>query len=827
MKRILFSALIGVGMTAAIFQIFSRSEAARTQESYPLVCRGSANLGIGVASNEGNIGFIFTRGTKPAHQGLAPGECSWVDRGVRAEEPNRLSQHVSNGLQSLAGNLAPENRWYEELHSPDRSWTFMVYNDRQGRMIVTGARPNAEIPTPTPDLSEFKIHDDLTISTPGIYSEDRNLYLALPITNVGTAPVLRVQIESIAGSPGPVSLLTPATLPADLGDIEPGGRRVLDASFALPKVLTLLRPLSLVTLTGSYSIGSQTRRFTLKKVLNIPPAAGVAVASRVSVDPDVPQNSPFPAQPPPGPGEFEHEQGNVPPVPLGPFRKGAAVPDTNVRIPGISDLRGTSDSPIATYFHNATFKEPEPEPSDDIMVNRDAPFGTDPGNPPDVSGASGSGVVFATANRFGAVSTNDGLTFTTVNPSTIWSNVFSPTKDAAGKLIDGGLCCDQIVRYLPTIDRFAWFQLFNTVTTPKGGLINKVRIAVAKPDDIRTKGVSGPGVWTSWSMTSATFELGENWMDFPDMAVGKNFLYFSINKVNTGGFVARIPLADLKAGKSLNVDYTAPGVCAKMTRNASTEVFWGILSGSSIIVYSWREDSDKYSSRTVPLASWSKDFKSYVPAPDPTGKRWIYGAVGFDNVQGAARRYAVNPYGGYLFNELWFAWSAGRDASHPYPYIEIVRIDASTFNLIQQYGIKNSNYAFVYPDLAANELRGGELVGSDVGITYLWGGNSYYGNPGVGLFKLGATPGQLVTLDNIELRSVGTSNASHASGRSGDYFTVNPHSPQKGVSPPGVFSAFVYRVVKDSTVKGGVRWDTRAVRFGRRSLFTEIPEPPR
>ena len=414
-----------------------------------------------------------------------------------------------------------------------------------------------------------------------------------------------------------------------------------------------------------------------------------------------------------------------------------------------------------------------------------------------------------------------------MNPSTIWSNVFSPTKDPAGKLIDGGLCCDQIVRYLPTIDRFAWFQLFNVVTAPKGGLINKVRIAVAKPDDIRTKGASGSGVWTYWDLTSDTFKLGENWMDFPDMAVGKNFLYFSINKVNTGGFVARIPLADLKAGKSLNIDYTAPGVCAKMVRNASTEVFWGILSGSSIIVYSWREDSDKYSWRTVPLASWSQDFSSYVPAPDPAGKRWIYGVVGFDNVQAAARRYAVNPYGGYLFNELWFAWSAGRDASHPYPNIELVRIDASTFNLIQQYKIKNSNYAFVYPDLAANELRGGELVGYDVGITYLWGGKLYYGNPGVGLFKLGATPGQLVTLDNAELLSVGTSNASNGSSRSGDYFTVNPHSAQKGVSPPGVFSAFVYRVLKDSTVTGGVRWDTRAIRFGRRSFFTEIPEPPR
>jgi hypothetical protein len=151
-------------------------------------------------------------------------------------------------------------------------------------------------------------------------------------------------------------------------------------------------------------------------------------------------------------------------------------------------------------------------------------------------------------------------------------------------------------------------------------------------------------------------------MDYPDLAVGKNFLYFSINKVDTGGFVVRIPLAELRDGKTLNMNYTARGVCAKMTRNASTEVFWGILgSTSSIIVYSWREDSSKYSWRSVPLTSWSTDFT----APDPAGKPWILGVAGFFNVQGAARRYNLNPFGGYVFNELWLAWNAGRRRFQP------------------------------------------------------------------------------------------------------------------------------------------------------------------
>ena len=49
MKRIFLSLLIGVGMMALIFSLFSGSNAARTPEDYPLVCRGGGSLVIGIA----------------------------------------------------------------------------------------------------------------------------------------------------------------------------------------------------------------------------------------------------------------------------------------------------------------------------------------------------------------------------------------------------------------------------------------------------------------------------------------------------------------------------------------------------------------------------------------------------------------------------------------------------------------------------------------------------------------------------------------------------------------------------------------------------------
>src|SRR2546423_5863980 len=144
MKRIFLSALIGIGMVAVSFQISSGSEAVRPPEDYPLVCRGGGSLVIGIAPGEGNIGFTFVRGTKPAGEGLAPGECSWKDRGMYPNEPDRVSQHVEESSDSLkvGGTLAPENRWYEELHSSDKYWTFMVSNNGKGQLIATSARPN-------------------------------------------------------------------------------------------------------------------------------------------------------------------------------------------------------------------------------------------------------------------------------------------------------------------------------------------------------------------------------------------------------------------------------------------------------------------------------------------------------------------------------------------------------------------------------------------------------------------------------------------------------------------------------------------------------------
>src|SRR5262249_62203285 len=89
------------------------------------------------------------------------------------------------------------------------------------------------------------------------------------------------------------------------------------------------------------------------------------------------------------------------------------------------------------------------------------------------------GVIFVSANTFSSYSTNGGGIFTQLNPTTIFP------ADIVG------FCCDQIVQYVPSIDRFIWF-LQGT----------GFRLATASPADIIN---SGRTAWTYWNLNPEVF----------------------------------------------------------------------------------------------------------------------------------------------------------------------------------------------------------------------------------------------------------------------------------------------------------------------------------
>lgn len=86
----------------------------RSDPEFPIRCRGAH----GMASTDGkDLIVVFRKGDRPADQALQPGQCSWLDRGVRANEPTRIADGRPSAVE--ASNTA------ESINAGD-TWTFWV-----------------------------------------------------------------------------------------------------------------------------------------------------------------------------------------------------------------------------------------------------------------------------------------------------------------------------------------------------------------------------------------------------------------------------------------------------------------------------------------------------------------------------------------------------------------------------------------------------------------------------------------------------------------------------------------------------------------------------
>ncbi len=73
-----------------------------------------------MASNNGrNLIVEFKGGDRAADQALQPGQCSWLDRGLRPNEPTRIVDELHS--MDEARNAA-------EHINAGRTWTFWVVN---------------------------------------------------------------------------------------------------------------------------------------------------------------------------------------------------------------------------------------------------------------------------------------------------------------------------------------------------------------------------------------------------------------------------------------------------------------------------------------------------------------------------------------------------------------------------------------------------------------------------------------------------------------------------------------------------------------------------
>lgn len=388
------------------------------------------------------------------------------------------------------------------------------------------------------------------------------------------------------------------------------------------------------------------------------------------------------------------------------------------------------------------------------------------------SGARAGNVVFSTFNWFAAISIDGGATFNPIDPTAF-------TGPANGTT-DEGFCCDQVVEYLPSIDRFVWLLQYSA-TAKK---VNKLRLVTFHPSDVTATAIK------SWIyMDIVTSDLGfPSWLDFGELAVGNTWLHMSATLIGTGLTVFRIPIAALNVVGPLTYSYTAPrdGAIpggARLTQNPGDTVFWAGHSslGSRMRVFRWREADTNYAWNDVDIKNFPTDgSKIFSACPNNATHSWT--RVVF-NVMAATRRSA---------NEVWFGWPAPSGHPFPFPHVQIVQFDVSGWpqiSLIKQWQVWNPNFAFSFPAFYTNRCQ-------DVGLAVAFGGNGNNPTSAVGVLDSHGVLTQTVYYPEL---------SDTCEFRFGDYLTVRSSD---GFS----YDGFIYAL---QSGEGTVIRNERYVQFRR------------
>lgn len=624
---------------------------------------------------------------------------------------------------------------------------------------------------------------------------------ALQIRNAGTGEAGDIQVNSIVIQSG--SYEGPAAVPFSLGTVDPGEDAILNIRLKVPKTDGTRY---LLTISGRYTYLGKVYGFSLNRFVAPQPSANGPFQGKEGVSTiQNPLRAVYPPEPRGRPFEPNAETPML--IPVGPLRQ--IFPPTPTSTPAQTTPAGDLITiPINTSQQNA-------------------------GVPPDPNaGAEGHGVVLSTFNTGISYSLDGGTSFTNVN--LFLPQPSNPSRTSFFPQDDGGLCCDQVVIYIPQRNIFVWLLQYWPVTTCTANCgtgtpttvistPNRLRIAWATPEAIRAD------FWNAWSYCDLTANnragvsdgLGtanNEWLDYPDLAFSNTFLYVGIDhgfptpgQVYTGRrIVARLSLNDMvdtsasvvhynfaeyTGVNGLNKDHFVQGAPGRMVLGA-------LQDQSTFKVFSWRDDQGSPApAQTIPVSSITTDYTS--AAPD--GSDWY--AVSFPgNVTGATYRQVIQFGDNPSREEYLFAFDAGRNTpggrAQPYVRIETLALISvvlppfGTFDIFTsfaEYDVWNSDYAFAMAALGTQQ--------EEIGLALAVGG----GTLGYPQFSVGFKNDFVVFL-------VTGSDATQVS-RFGDYLPARP------IAGSSDFATEVYDVLQNVSGQicavGGCRAVMRYVRFGR------------
>lgn len=342
-------------------------------------------------------------------------------------------------------------------------------------------------------------------------------------------------------------------------------------------------------------------------------------------------------------------------------------------------------------------------------------------------------VVFYTGNWFASRSLDGGQTFQHVNPAAAFP-------DPPGM----EFCCDQVAHYIKKIDTFVW--LLQYTETPQGNNIQ--RLAFATTEQVRQ------GQWRLFDISSQSLGLPGVFLDYPDIAVGSNMLYVTMNGFRGNAWdstiLVRLPLSGIKNGTITGDRFIwRENFNFRVAQNCNTTAYFASHNtNSQIRVFKWREKSQSPTFKDIDVATWGGgNFISITP----DNRNWLERAD--PRMTGATRANG----------ELWFAWgsSDGGANNRPRPYTQIARIKASNLTLIENINLWDPESGICYAALNTNSKK-------EVGVSYSIGGGTRQPTHVVGI--LTGTRREVTTF---------TGNRGPNDDKWGDYLTVRRMSPNQ------------------------------------------------
>jgi hypothetical protein len=533
-----------------------------------------------------------------------------------------------------------------------------------------------------------------------------------------------VQVTSVAVQGGTFS---GPLLPIFLGTVDAQDSALLDFVINVPVADGATR--YLLTVSGTYTYNGGLYGFSVNRAV-FPNAAGPAPVSGTNGTSTIfnPRLVAYPPSPPAPPFLPNAETPIF--VPIGPPAPGSPP------ISSMGSMNGTAaaGSPLQ------------------IPINNGRSIGA--GTPPDPNAAaSGGDVVLSTYNTGISYSTMNGQagTFTDINLTAAVPG--EPGRTSFFPQSDMGICCDQVVVYLPTQNLFVWLMQYWPVTacatncppqpppapaaTFKITQPNRLRVAWATPQTISSNFYDA---WTYIDLTannapgvsSGLGAANNEWVDYPDLAWSSTFLYVGVDHgTTTPGsiytqqrIVARVSLADMTNPNTNTVGYqyarlTGNGLSkTHIVQNAPGRMVVGGLKDSSTLnMFVWDDNGNMINPSTVGLDNQIQQGMSYTSTA-PDGIDWL--AASFPgNITGATYRLQF-VFGGPSQDQYIFAFDAGMNPpGRPRSYVRLETLTPSGagWSVVDEYDIWNTDYAFAMAGLGTDN-------NNEIGINLAVGGGT-------------------------------------------------------------------------------------------------------